>query len=116
MTAERRTDSKNYRAEGSDGPDALVIAENQERQAQMEVESLTVKGWLAVPVFLAQLVTSALTALATALPITWLVNRVFSPTLLHAVFANDQLGYWQCVGMFAIWYAAKGRIKWRVKS
>jgi len=51
-----------------------------------------------------------------ALPITWLVNRVFAATLLHAVFAKDQLGYWRCVGMFAIWFAAKGRIKWTVKS
>lgn len=82
----------------------------------MEVESLKVKGWLAVPVFLMLLATNALTALALALPITWLVNRVFAPSLLHAVFANDQLGYWKCVGMFAIWFAAKGRIKWSVKS
>ena len=82
----------------------------------MQDESLTVKGWPAVPVFLMLVGTNTLTALVMALPITWLVNRVFAPTLLHAVFARDQLGYWRCVGMFAIWFAAKGRIKWTVKS
>jgi hypothetical protein len=73
-------------------------------------------GWPAVPVFLILVVTNGLTALVMALPITWLVNRVFAASAIHAVFAKDQLGYWQCVGMFAIWFAAKGRIKWTVKS
>jgi hypothetical protein len=46
--------------------------------------------------------------------ITWLVNRVFAARAIHAIFARDQLGYGQCVGMFAIWFAATARIKWEV--
>ena len=82
----------------------------------MKDESLTLTGWPAVPVFLMLAVTGALTALVMSLPITWLVNHVFSAEAIHAIFASDRLGYWRCVGMFAIWFAAKGRIKWSVKS
>jgi hypothetical protein len=46
--------------------------------------------------------------------ITWLVNRVFAASAIHAIFARDQLGYWQYVGMFSIWFAAIARIKWKV--
>lgn len=69
-----------------------------------------------MPVFLMLVVTNCLTALVMALPITWLVNRVFAASAIHAIFARDQLGYWQCVGMFAIWIAATARIKWTAKS
>lgn len=82
----------------------------------MKDDSLTWRGWSAVPVFLMLVATDALTALALALPISWLVNRVFAPSLLHAVFSSNELGYWRCVGLFAIWFAAKGRIKLTVKS
>jgi hypothetical protein len=82
----------------------------------MKEESLTLRGWPAVPVFLALVVTNVLTALVMALPTTWLVNRVFAASAIHAIFASDQLGYWRCVGIFAIWFAVKGRIKWTVKS
>jgi len=82
----------------------------------MKDESLTLTGWPAVPVILMVVATNGLTALFMALPITWLVNRVFSASAIDAIFARDQLGYWQCVGMFAIWFAAETRIKWTVKS
>lgn len=82
----------------------------------MKDKSLTVKGWPAVPVFLMLVGTNALTALVMALPITWLVNRVFAASAIRAIFPSDQLGYWRCVGLFLIWFAAKGRIKWTVKS
>lgn len=82
----------------------------------MEEESLTLRGWPAVPVFLMLVVTNTLTALFLALPITWLVNHVFAASAIHAIFASDQLGYWRCVGIFAIWFAAKAQIKWTVKS
>ena len=83
---------------------------------EMKDETLTLTGWPAVPVFLMAAVTQVLTALVMSLPITWLVNHVFSANVIHAIFANDQLGYWRCVGVFAIWFAAKARIKWTVKS
>ena len=82
----------------------------------MKDETLTLRGWPAVPVFLMLVVTNVLTALVMALPITWLINRVFAASAIHAIFASDRLGYWRCVGMFAICFAAKGRIKWTVKS
>ncbi len=80
----------------------------------MKDESLTLRGWPAVPVILMLVATNGVTALVMALPITWLVNRVFAASAIHAIFAGDQLGHWQCVGMFAIWFAATARIKWKV--
>jgi hypothetical protein len=82
----------------------------------MKDESLTLTGWPAVPVFLMVAATQALTALAMALPITWLINHVLSPMALRWVFGTDRLGYLRCVGMFAIWFAATARIKWTMKS
>jgi hypothetical protein len=82
----------------------------------MKDESFTLTGWPAVPVFLMLAITQMLTALVISLPITWLVNHVFSVNAIHAIFASDRLGYWRCVGMFAIWFAARGRIKWTMKS
>jgi hypothetical protein len=82
----------------------------------MKDEGSTLKGWPAVSAFLMLVVANALTALALALPTSWLVNRVFAASAIHAIFASNQLGYWRCVGVFAICFAAKGRIKWMVKS
>ena len=82
----------------------------------MKDESLTLTGWPAVPVFLMLPITQVLTALVMSLPITWLVNHVFSANAIHEIFASDRLGYWRCVGMFAIWFAATVRIKWTLKS
>lgn len=82
----------------------------------MKDESVTLASWSAVPFFLMVAVTQVLTALVMSLPITWLVNHVFSANAIHAIFVTDRLGYWRCVGMFVIWFAAKGRIKWTMKS
>ncbi len=81
----------------------------------MKDESLTLTGWHAVPVFLMRVCTQALTALAMSVPITWLVNHVFAASWIRAIFASGRFGYWQCVGIYAIWFAAKGRIKWTMK-
>lgn len=69
-----------------------------------------------MPVFLMLAGTQALTALVMSVPITWLVNHVFAAHAIHAIFARDRLGYWRCVGMFAIWFAATARIKWTMSS
>ena len=82
----------------------------------MKDESLTLTGWPAVPVFLMLAITQVLTPLVMSLPITWLVNHVFSANAIHAIFASDRLGYWRCIGLFAIWCAATVRIKWTMKS
>ena len=82
----------------------------------MKDEGLTLTGWQAVPVFLMMVGTQALTALVMSLPITWLVNHVFAASAIHTIFARDQFGYWQCVGIYAIWFASKGRIHWTMKS
>lgn len=82
----------------------------------MKDESLTLTGWQAVPVFLTMMGTQVLTALAMALPITWLVNHIFASGWIRVIFAGGQFGYWQCVGIYAIWFTAKGRIKWSMKS
>ncbi len=82
----------------------------------MQDESLTLTGWPAIPVFLMVAVTQVLTALVMSLPITWLVNHIFSANAIHSIFSSGRLGYWQCVGLFAIWSAAKVRIKWTLKA
>ena len=82
----------------------------------MKDESWTITGWAALPIFFMAVAMQMLTALAVAFPITWLVNHVFSPIAIRAIFSHDLLGYWQCVGVFAIWFTAKGRIKWTIKS
>ena len=82
----------------------------------MKDESVTMRGWPAVSVFLMLVVTQVLTALVMSFPITWLVNHVFAANVIHAIFASDHLGYWRCVGVFAIWFAAKARIKWTMKT
>jgi hypothetical protein len=82
----------------------------------MKDETVTLTGWPAVPVFLMAVVTQGLTALVMAVPITWLANHIFSVKSIHWAFSDDRLGYWKCVGLFAIWFAAKGRIKWKLKS
>lgn len=82
----------------------------------MKDGSLTLTGWPAVPLFLMGAVTHLLTALIMSVPITWLVNHVFAANAIHAIFASDRLGYWRCVGIFAIWFAATGRIKWTVTA
>jgi hypothetical protein len=77
----------------------------------MKDESWTPTGLPAVPIFLTLAVTSVLTALVISLPIAWLVNHIFAANAIHAIFGVEHLGYWRVVGLFAIWYAARAKIK-----
>ena len=77
----------------------------------MESENLTLKGWLAVPVFLVAVITPVLTALVTSLPISWLVNHIFAASAIRIIFGVERLGYWRVVGLFAIAFAIQFKIK-----
>ena len=70
-----------------------------------------VTGWPAVGVLMALTVTKALTALVMSFPIAWLINHVFASGTIRAIFGADRVSYWHCVGMFAIWFAARLKIK-----
>jgi Na+/phosphate symporter len=78
---------------------------------KVESKSETLRGWNGVMAVAGALLSSAGTALLISLPISWLINVVFAPGAIRAVFGGDRLKYWQCVMMFAIWYCA--RIKFR---
>lgn len=71
----------------------------------------TLNGWSAAGVLATITVTKALTALVMSLPIAWLVNRVFAAGAISTIFGADRLSYWRCVGLFAIWFAARVKIK-----
>lgn len=77
----------------------------------MNDESRTLKGWPAVRMFLMLAATPVITALTLALPISWLVNREFATGTIHAIFGVERLGYWRVVGLFAIRFAARGKIE-----
>lgn len=77
----------------------------------MRDETKTLRGWPAVRMFLMLAVTPMLTALVMSMPIGWLVNHVFAIGAIHAVFGVERLGYWRVVGLFAIWYALRARIR-----
>lgn len=71
---------------------------------------LTLTGWPAIRTTFALLLSKALTVLVLSVPITWLVNHIFSASAIHVVFNADRFGYWRCVGLFAIWHLSRGRI------
>lgn len=77
----------------------------------MKDEGWTLTGWPAVPVFLMLAVTPVVTALVVSLPVAWLVNHIFTANAIHAIFGVEHLGYWRVVGLFAILFAAKFKIK-----
>ena len=77
----------------------------------MNDEHRTLRGWPAVRMFLALAATPLLTALVMSLPIAWLVNHVFANEAIHAIFGVGHFGYWQAVGLFALWYAVRTKIK-----
>ena len=72
---------------------------------------LTLTGWPAVGVLATIAITKALTALVMSFPITWLVSHIFFGAPLRFVFGASGLTYWRCVGLFAIWSAARVKIK-----
>lgn len=72
----------------------------------MKDESWTLSRWPAVPLFLALATTPVLTALVISLPVSWLINHVFSVGAIRAIFGVEHLGYWRVVGLFALLFAA----------
>ena len=82
----------------------------------MKDESWTLAGWPAVPFFLMLAVTPVLTVLVLSLPIAWLVNHIFATNAILAIFGVEHLGYWRVVGLFAILFATKFKIKFQGSS
>jgi hypothetical protein len=75
-------------------------------------DHFTLSGWPAVGVLATITITKALTALVMSYPLVWLANHEFSAgCVIRAIFGTDQVSYWRCVGLFAIWHAARVRIK-----
>jgi hypothetical protein len=77
----------------------------------MKDEGKTLRSWSAVRMFLMLAFTPVLTAPVMSLPIAWLVNHVFAIGAIHTIFGVERLGYWRVMGLFAIWYATRTRIK-----
>ena len=61
--------------------------------------------------FLMLAFTPVFTALVMSLPIAWLVNHVFATGAIHVIFGVEHLGYWRVMGLFALWYATRTKIK-----
>lgn len=79
--------------------------------ATRKTDNSTLSGWSAVGAMMALAATKTLTALAIAAPIEWLVRHVFAGAPLRFLFGEGGLGYWRCVGLFAVWHLARIRIK-----
>lgn len=72
----------------------------------------TVTGWSAVGALATIATAKTLTALVISFPLSWLINQVCAGGMaIHAIVGSDRLSYWRCVGLFAIWFAARVRIK-----
>ena len=82
----------------------------------MNDESWSLSGWPAVPVFLMLAVAPVVTALVISLPVSWLVNHIFATNAIRAIFGVGHLGYWRVVGLFAILFAAKFKVKFHGSS
>ena len=69
-------------------------------------------GWSAVGALAAIAITQSLSALLASFPLSWLASKIFCQGVaLHALLGSDRLSYWRCVGLFAIWFTARIRIK-----
>jgi hypothetical protein len=69
-------------------------------------------GWSAVGALATIAMTQTLTALFIAFPLSWLTSKVFGGGVaLHTILGENRLSYWRCVGLYAIWFAARVRIK-----
>ena len=82
----------------------------------MKNESWALTGWPAVPVILMLAVTPVVTALVLSLPIAWLANHIFAANAIHAIFGVEHLGYWRVVGLFAIVFAGRFKVKFSGSS
>jgi hypothetical protein len=77
-----------------------------------KTDQFTLSGWSAAGALAMIAVTKALTALVLSYPLVWLANHEFATGgAIRAVFGTDQVSYWRCVGLFAIWHVAQIRIK-----
>lgn len=76
-----------------------------------KTDHVNLTGWPVASVLLALMTTRVLTILVISSPIVWLINRVFAAGTICAIFGADHFSYWRCVGLFAIWHAARVRIK-----
>jgi hypothetical protein len=79
--------------------------------AVRNTDHLTLTGWSAVSILAMITITKALTALVMSFPLAWLVNHVFGVGAIQAIFGTGHFSYWRCVGLFAIWFAARVKIK-----
>ena len=77
----------------------------------MKDKGWSLSGWPAVPVIVMAAATPVLTALVVSLPVSWLINQVFAPGAIHAIFGVEHIVYWRVVGLFAIVFASKFKIK-----
>ena len=77
----------------------------------MKDEGKTLTGWRAVRMFLMLALNQSLAALVLSSPIAWLINHVFASGAINAIFGVEHLGYWKVVGLFAIRFATRGKIK-----
>jgi purine-cytosine permease-like protein len=73
--------------------------------------SLKLKGWSVVSTIMALTAPKVLTALVVSFPLEWLVDHILAASTIHAIFGADHVGYWRCVGLFAIRFATQVRIK-----
>lgn len=72
----------------------------------------TLTGWSAVGALATIAITQTSTALLAAFALSWLASKTFGGGVaLHALFGESRLSYWRCVGLFAIWFTARIRIK-----
>ena len=75
-------------------------------------DNLTLTGWSAAGALSMILLTSVSTALVLAWPLAWLTRYVFGGgVVLRALVGPEGLNYRRCVGLFAIWFVARIRIK-----
>jgi hypothetical protein len=79
----------------------------------MKDEGITSTGWPAMRMFLMLAATQSLTALVLSLPIALLINHVFASGAINAIFGVEHLRYWKVVGLFAIRFAAQGKIEFQ---
>jgi uncharacterized membrane protein (DUF485 family) len=68
-------------------------------------------GWSAVGALATIAIMQTLTVLLTSFPLSWLASKVFGGVAFHALLGENHLSYWRCVGLYAIWFAARIRIK-----
>lgn len=80
--------------------------------AARKTDQSALTGWSAVGALATIAITQTLTALLISFPLAWLASHVFGGGVaLHALFGSDRLSYWRCMGLFAIWFTARVRIK-----